>query len=70
MSYVDRNFQTKKEFLASVKAGEQHRIYNPSVMFDVSVKTGSDTVEGPHFPKPHRWYSSVTVVNGVVTSAK
>ena len=69
MAYVDPNYKTKKEFLESVKAGKQHRIYNPSGMFP-KTQNGTSTVEGPHYPKPHKWYSSVVVKDGIVISAK
>ena len=69
MAYVQRNFKTKKEFIASVKAGDKHYTYNPSGMFETT-KNGLDVVEGPHYPKPHRWYASVVVKDGVVVSAK
>ncbi len=69
MSYVDPNYKTKKDFIAAVKAGKVHHTYNPSGMFPVK-QDGSDVVEGPHYPQPHKWYSSVVVRNGVVISAK
>jgi len=69
MAYVYRNFKTKKEFIASVKAGDQHETYNPSGLFPTT-RDGSDVVEGPHYPKPHQWYSSVVVKDGIVISAK
>ena len=46
-----------------------HHTYNPSGMFD-SPKNGSDVVEGPHYPKPHRWCAAVTVENGIVVNVK
>lgn len=67
--YVQPNYKSKKEFLAAVKAGVQHRPYNPSGMFDPP-QNGTTTIEGPHYPKPHRWYASVRVENGVIVSAK
>ncbi len=69
MAYVHKNYKTKKEFIAAVKAGEQHETYNPSGMFGTT-KNGSDVVEGPHYPQPHKWYSSVVVKDGIVVSAK
>ena len=68
MAYVDPNYKTKKDFLAAVKAGTVHRTYSPGP-FPTS-QNGSDVVEGPHYPQPHRWYSAVTVRNGVVVTAK
>lgn len=69
MSYVDPNYKTKKEFITAVKEGKLHYTYNPSGMFPVR-ENGNDVVEGPHYPKPHRWYAQVVVQNGVVINAK
>lgn len=46
-----------------------HRTYNPSGMFPVPAN-GSDVVEGPHYPKPHRWYAAVIVRDGIVVKVK
>lgn len=65
MAYVRPDFKSKKEFKAAVLAGQKLETYNPSGMFDTT-QNGTDVVEGPHYPKPHRWYASVTVKDGVV----
>ncbi len=31
---------------------------------------GWETVEGPHYPEPHRWYAQVFMENGIVTKVK
>lgn len=31
---------------------------------------GTEYVEGPHFPEPHRWYAQVEVKNGIVVGVK
>lgn len=69
MSYVDPDYPSKKAFKEAVAKGVKHYTYNPSGMFPVK-QNGTDVVEGPHYPKPHKWYASVTVVEGVVTSVK
>jgi len=69
MAYVDPDYKTKKEFKAAVKAGRQHRTYNPSGMFPVR-QNGEDTIEGPHYPKPHSWYARVEVADGIVVRVK
>lgn len=69
MSYVNPDYPSKKAFIEAVKAGVKHYSYNPSGMFPVP-QNGSDVIEGPHYPKPHRWYAQVQVKNGVVVSAK
>lgn len=65
MSYVDPDYKSKKEFKAAVERGIDHRTYNPSGMF-TPPQQGPDTIEGPHYPKPHRWYASVKVKDGIV----
>lgn len=69
MAYVDPNYKTKKEFKDAVKAGIQHRPYNPSGMFP-EPNTGTVYIEGPHYPKPHTWYATCIVKNGVIVSVK
>lgn len=70
MAYVDPNYKSKKEFIAAVKAGVQHRPYTPGGMFAGPPSNGSACIEGPHYPQPHKWYSSVTLKDGVVVTAK
>ena len=69
MAYVRINYKTKKDFLAAVKGGKQHETYNPSGMFETT-RNGPDVIEGPHYPKPHKWYAAVQVRNSIVISAK
>ena len=69
MAYVGPDFKTKKLFIEAVRSGMQLSTYNPSSMFPTT-QNGNDVVEGPHYPKPHKWYASVVVKDGVVISAK
>jgi hypothetical protein len=34
------------------------------------VNDGPGAIEGPHYPKPHKWYAAVVVKDGVIVSAK
>jgi hypothetical protein len=34
------------------------------------VYNGWETVEGPHYPEPHRWYAQVEVVDGIVVKVR
>ena len=65
MSYVRPDYPTKRDFKAAVAAGVKHETYNPSRMFETA-QNGRDVIEGPHYPKPHKWYAAVVVQNGVV----
>jgi hypothetical protein len=69
MAYVYPNYKSKKELIAAVKDGVCLETYNPSGMFPTT-QNGTDVIEGPHYPKPHRWYAAVVVKDGVVVSAK
>ena len=33
-------------------------------------ENGTGAIEGPHAPKPHKWYAAVTVKNGVVVKVR
>lgn len=63
--YVEPNFKSKKALKEAVKAGEQVRVFSPGPF--PAPTQGRTSVEGPHYPEPHRWYASVEVTNGVVT---
>lgn len=72
--YVDPNFKTKKALKEAIKKGERITIFQPNDMFGnpkaSPTYSGNATVEGPHYPEPHRWYGNVTVKNGLVTGVK
>jgi len=42
---------------------------NADVTGFASPRSGPVTLEGPHYPKPHRWYASAELVDGVVVKA-
>jgi hypothetical protein len=69
MAYTDTNYKTKKAFKEAVAAGAKERLHNPSGMFPTK-QNGTEFVEGPHYPEPHKWYAEVTVVDGIVTKVK
>ena len=69
MSYVNPDYKSKKAFKEAVASGVQHRTYNPSGLWPTP-QNGTDVIEGPHYPKPHRWYAEVTVVDGIVVKVK
>lgn len=63
--YADTNFKSKKAFKDAVAAGQQVRLYAPGM--GTPNTNGKETVCGPHYPKPHSWYASVIVKDGIVT---
>ena len=65
MAYVDPNFKTKKALKEAIAAGKHVAVFSPG-MFPAN-QNGIETIEGPHYPEPHKWYASVQVENGMVT---
>lgn len=63
--YTTTNFKTKKALKEAIAAGQKVRLFAPGL--GEPVTTGVETVEGPHFPEPHRWYARVEVTDGLVT---
>ena len=68
--YTTTNFKTKTALKNAVKAGEQVTVFQPNDMFGQNQKlstfTGTQYIEGPHYPEPHKWYATVKMVNGIV----
>jgi hypothetical protein len=62
--YTEKNFKSKKALKEAVLAGEQIGIYAPGL--GVPVQNGTETVCGPHYPEPHKWYAKVLMKDGVV----
>lgn len=62
--YTDINFKTKKALKDAVSAGKKVTIFSPG--FYPAPENGRTTIEGPHYPEPHRWYASVILENGII----
>ena len=69
MAYADKNFKTKKAFKEAVAAGKEVYLFQPGPFPMQAGKTQS--VEGPHYPEPHKWYATATLnEDGVVVKVK
>lgn len=69
--YCKPNFISKKALKEAVARGEAVTIFQPNDMFGTKVPTdGSVTLEGPHYPEPHKWYAQATLKDGKVVSVK
>ncbi len=64
--YTHLNFKTKKALKEALAAGETVTVYQPGGIFP-SQRDGRVALEGPHYPKPHRWYASAEIANGAIT---
>ena len=63
--YVEPNFKTKKALKDAVKDGRRVIVWSPSCFVE-GTNDGKFSVEGPHYPEPHRWYASVETKDGRV----
>lgn len=61
---------TKKSLKAAVAAKKGIIVKENTPKGSILVKDGTFCVEGPHFPKPHRWYAQVEVKNGKVVKVQ
>ena len=63
--YTERNYKTKAELKRALASGEPISVFQPNDMFGQTekVQTGEHhvTLEGPHYPYPHRWYAQARV---------
>ena len=68
--YTVMDFKTKRELKEALEKGVTVRVYQPNDIGGVNerIKEGRHTVyiEGPHYPKPHRWYAEAEIVDGMV----
>lgn len=68
--YVLPNFKTKKALKEAIARGEAISIYQPGPFGGNESTDGIIAVEGPHYPKPHTWYATVTLKDGKVVKVK
>jgi hypothetical protein len=66
--YTVVDFKTKKALKEAVKFGQEVRIYAPGL--GTPPVNGRATLEGPHYPKPHTWYATATMKDGLVIDVK
>lgn len=66
--YTTTNFPTKKALKEAVKEGREVRLFAPGV--GAPKTNGTEAVEGPWYPQPHRWYAEVEVKDGRVVKVK
>ncbi len=65
--YCDTNFKTKKALKEAVANGGAVNVYQPGPFGGNEPADGEVSVEGPHYPEPHRWYARVTLKGGIIT---
>lgn len=45
-------------------------VFQPGPFADRAPKNGNVTLEGPHFPEPHRWYANAVISNGIIVKVR
>lgn len=68
--YTHTNFKSKKALKEAVASGQQVTVYQPGPFGGNVPKQGVVTLEGPHYPEPHKWYAQAWLENGVVVKVK
>ena len=68
--YTMQNFKTKKALKEAVAAGKPVRYYQPGPFGGNEPRDGFITLEGPHYPEPHKWYARAEVKAGLVVNVK
>lgn len=67
--YCDPNYKTKKALREAVAQGKYVSAYQPGGMFP-GATDGWVTIEGPHYPEPHRWYARARLEAGRIVEVK
>lgn len=63
--YANIDYKTKKQLKEAIAAGKQIGVFNPSGFFPAP-SDGRVTLEGPHYPQPHKWYATAVIKNGMI----
>jgi len=64
MAYTKFNYKTIKALREAVKLCDVP-VFQPGP-FGPDVKDGKTSIEGPHYPEPHKWYAQVSIRGGVI----
>ena len=65
--YTTINFKSKKALKEAVKAGQAIRYFQPGPFGGNEQQNGTFSIEGPHYPQPHKWYARCEAVDGLIT---
>lgn len=66
--YAMVNFKTKKALKEAVASGRKIGIYAPGL--GTPKANGTECLEGPWYPEPHRWYAEVEMKDGIIVKVK
>ena len=66
--YTSINFKSKADIKRALAAGDRITCYSPGP-FPCPTQ-GTVSLEGPHYPQPHKWYGTGFLKDGVLVSIK
>lgn len=69
-AYLYPNLKSKKAYKELISTGGLVTALENRPSGQQTVNTGVVTFEGPHYPRPHKFYGEATVVKGRVVSIK
>jgi len=68
--YTTCNYPTKKALKEAVNRGDIVTYYQPGPFGGNEPRDGTVYIEGPHYPKPHKWYAECVAVNGQIVRVR
>jgi len=68
--YTSPNFKTKKALKEALARGERVRFFQPGPFGGNEPRDGTVSLEGPHYPEPHKWYAWGIAKDGFIISIK
>jgi len=66
--YTNFNYASKAAIKRDLEAGKSIECHSPGPF--PSPTDGRISLEGPHYPKPHKWYAEGTMKDGRLISIK
>jgi hypothetical protein len=62
--YTEINFKSKKSLKEAVASGKPIRCWSPGPF--PCPENGRITIEGPHYPEPHKFYAQAVLKDGII----
>jgi hypothetical protein len=70
MAYVYPNLPSKKAVKEAIASGATVTVKENTPWGSKPITDGNVTLEGPHYPQPHKWYGSGVVKDGKLVSIR
>jgi hypothetical protein len=68
--YTSKNYKSKKALKEDIANGVKVSYFQPGPFGGNVPMNGTITLEGPHYPEPHKWYAQAEVRDGVIVKVK